>query len=111
MAQYVCLFKGNANSHERIGVMNTTGIGQSAEGFNIHSEIGVAAALEARRLAEKHGSDFLSCEQLVTITGFGRNNVRQLLNSDAFPTITVGNRKAVSVIAFTLWSLRVGAQV
>lgn len=73
---------------------------------NINSKFGVAAALEAKRLAEKYGKDYLSCDDLVTITGFGKNNVRQLLNSDTFPTCTVGNRKAVSVIAFVLWSMQ-----
>jgi len=74
--------------------------------INVKSELGVAAAIEARRLAEKYGKDFFDCEDLVEVTGFGRNNVRQLLNSDSFPTITVGNRKAVSVIAYVLWTLK-----
>ena len=73
---------------------------------NIHSELGVAAAIEAKRLSEKYDRDFLDCEDLIKITGVGRNNIRQLLNSDLFPTIVMGNRKVVSVIAFALWSLR-----
>jgi len=73
---------------------------------NIHSEYGTAAALEARRLAEKYQKDFLSCEDIVSIMGIGRNNARQLMSSSSFPTIEVGNRKVVSVIAFTLWSLK-----
>jgi len=77
--------------------------------LNINSELGVAAAIEARRLAEKYSKDFLDCDDLVTITGLGKNNVRQMLNSDDFPTITVGNRKVVSVIAFALWSLKINA--
>jgi len=76
------------------------------EKIDINSEIGVAAALEAKRISEKYGKDYLCCDDLVAITGFGKNNVRSLLNSDTFPTRTVGNRKAVSVIAFVLWSLR-----
>ena len=76
--------------------------------FDLRSEYGVAAALEAKRLSEKYGKDYLSCDDLVAITGLGRNNVRCLLNSEDFPTITIGNRKTVSVIAFTLWSLRSG---
>ena len=74
--------------------------------INVKSELGVAAALEARRLSEKYNTDFFDCDMLVEVTGFGRNNVRQLLNSDSFPTITVGNRKAVSVIAYVLWTLK-----
>lgn len=71
----------------------------------IKSEIGVAVALEAKRLSEKHNKDFLTCEDIVKITGFGTNNIRQLMCSDEFPYIQVGNRKAVSVIAFALWSV------
>ena len=74
--------------------------------LNIKSEFGVAAALEARRLAEKYGKDYLNCDDLVSIMGVGKNNARQLLNSSNFPTVEIGNRKVVSVIAFALWSLQ-----
>ncbi len=80
------------------------------EQINIMSELGVAAALEARRLAEKYDKDFLDCDELVRIMGIGKNNVRQLLNSDSFPTVTIGNRKVVSVIAFAYWSLQLECQ-
>ncbi len=73
---------------------------------NIRSEIGVATAIEARRLAEKYNKDFFDCDDLVKIMGVGKNNIRQLLNSDSFPTVEIGNRKVVSVIAFALWSLQ-----
>ena len=76
------------------------------EELNIRSELGVAAAIEAKRLSEKYEKDFLDCEDLVKIMGVGRNNIRQLLNSDTFPTIEIGSRKVVSVVAFTLWSLQ-----
>ena len=79
---------------------------KSRELFNIQSELGVAAALEAKRIAEKYNTDFLDCDTLVKIMGVGKNNIRQLLNSDSFPTIEVGNRRVVSVIAFALWSLQ-----
>ena len=74
--------------------------------INVSSELGIAAALEAKRLAEKYNKDFLCCEDLVIIMGLGTNNVRQLFNSEDFPTIAVGNRKVVSVIAFALWSVK-----
>jgi len=74
--------------------------------MNINSEVGVAAALEAKRLAEKYGKDYLNCDDLVSIMGVGKNNIRHLLNSSTFPTITIGNRRVVSVLAFALWSLR-----
>ena len=78
------------------------------EVMDVRSEFGVAAAIEAKRLSEKYNKDFLDCDDLVKIMGVGKNNVRQLLNSDSFPTIEIGNRKVVSVIALALWSLKVG---
>lgn len=77
------------------------------EVMDVRSEFGVAAAIEAKRLSEKYNKDFLDCDDLVKIMGVGKNNVRQLLNSDSFPTIEIGNRKVVSVIALALWSLKV----
>ena len=71
----------------------------------VHADIGLAAAMEAKRLSEKYGKDFLDCDDLVAILGVGKNNARQLLNSDSFPTTEIGNRKVVSVIAFSMWSL------
>ena len=79
--------------------------------YNIRSELGVAAAIEARRLSEKYGKDFFDCEDLVSIVGVGKNNIRQLLNSESFPTIEIGNRKVVSVLAFALWSLQTQSQL
>jgi hypothetical protein len=74
--------------------------------LTVNSELGIAAAIEAKRLSEKYKKDFLNCEDIITITGLGRNNVRQLMQSDTFPIKTVGNRKVVSVIAFTMWTLQ-----
>lgn len=73
---------------------------------NALPELAVAAALEARRLSRKYGKDYLDCADLVSILGIGTNNVRQLMNSDSFPTIQIGNRKVVSIMAFALWSMR-----
>lgn len=77
----------------------------SNELTNIKSELGVAAALEARRIAEKYQKDFLNCDDLVDIMRVGKNNIRELMNNASFPTIEVGNRKVVSVVSFVLWSL------
>ena len=74
--------------------------------FQILLEQGAAAALEAKRLSEKYGKDFFDCDDLVKIIGVGKNNIRQLLNSDSFPTIEIGNRKVVSAIAFAYWSIK-----
>ena len=73
---------------------------------NIACENGVAAALEAKRLAEKYQKDFFSCEDLVKIMAVGKNNIRDLMNSNEFPTIEIGNRKVVGIIAFTMWVLK-----
>jgi len=73
---------------------------------NTLPELAVAAELEARRLSKKYGKDYLDCTDLVAIMGVGTNNIRQLMNSDSFPTIQIGNRKVVSVLAFVLWSMR-----
>ena len=72
---------------------------------DVHADVGLAAAMEAKRLSEKYGKDFLDCDDLVNILGVGKNNVRQLLNSNSFPTVEIGNRKVVGVIAFAMWSL------
>jgi len=74
--------------------------------ISVKSEIGVAAALEARRLAEKYGRDYLTCDDLVEILGLGMNNVRHMINSKDFPVIEVGNRKVISVIAFAYWQVK-----
>ena len=71
----------------------------------VHADIGLAAAMEAKRLSEKYNKDFFDCDDLVAILGVGKNNVRQLLNSGSFPTTEIGNRKVVSVIAFSMWLL------
>lgn len=73
--------------------------------INIKTEHGIAAALEAKRIAEKYQKDFLGCDDLVEIMNVGKNNVRELMNSGRFPTIEIGNRKVVSVISFVMWSL------
>ena len=56
-----------------------------------------------------HNLRFTEPMDLAIILGIGRNNVRDLMRSVDFPTVTIGNRKVVSVIAFTLWSLKHGA--
>jgi hypothetical protein len=81
------------------------GTHEAFSNIDIKSEHGVAAALETKRIAEKYGKDFLCCDDLVEIMNVGKNNVRDLMNSDSFPTIEIGNRKVVSIISFVLWSL------
>ena len=68
----------------------------------------LTVALEAERLANKYGKDCFDCEDLQTILGVGRNNVRNLMRRANFPTLTIGGRKVVSAIALAHWLLRDG---
>jgi len=62
-------------------------------------------SIETKRLAEQYGKSFLDCEDIVKITGLGRDNVRALMQSNAFPIVKVGNRKVVSIINFVTWQI------
>lgn len=71
-----------------------------------NQNLGIAIALEVRRLTEKYNKDCFDCEDLVKVTGLGRNNVRKLMCSSDFPIIKQGNRKFVSVLGFVVWSVK-----
>ena len=58
---------------------------------------------EVQRISTKYDKDFLDCEDLIKITGLGRDNVRNLLRSKNFPTTKVGKRQVVSVLNFVTW--------
>ena len=58
---------------------------------------------EVYRISLKYGKDFLDCEDLIKITGLGRDNVRNLMRSKTFPTTKVGKRQVVSVLNFVTW--------
>lgn len=58
---------------------------------------------EVDRISTKYNKDFLDCEDLIKITGLGRDNVRSLLRSNSFPTTKVGKRQVVSVLNFVTW--------
>lgn len=58
---------------------------------------------ETRRISIKYNKDFLDCDDLIKITGLGRDNVRSLLRSKSFPTTKVGKRQVVSVLNFVTW--------
>ena len=58
---------------------------------------------EVDRLTTKYNKDFLECEDLIKITGLGRDNVRNLMRSKNFPTTKVGKRQVVSVLNFVTW--------
>lgn len=59
-----------------------------------------------KRLSEKYGKSYLDCEELIELTGLGRDNVRALMSSANFPITKVGNRKVVSILAFVTWQMR-----
>ena len=48
---------------------------------------------EVDRISTKYNKDFLDCEDLIKITGLGRDNVRNLLRSKSFPTTKLANVK------------------
>lgn len=58
---------------------------------------------EVERISQKYNKEFLECEDLIKITGLGRDNVRNLLRSENFPTTKVGRRQVVSVFNFVTW--------
>ena len=58
---------------------------------------------EVNRISQKYDKDFLDCEDIMKITGLGRDNVRTLLRSKDFPTTKVGKRQVVSVLNFVTW--------
>ena len=63
-------------------------------------------ANETKRLSDKYGKAFLDCEELVELTGLGRDNVRTMMRSDGFPVMRVGNRQVVSILGFVMWQMK-----
>ena len=59
--------------------------------------------MEVDRLSAKYKKDFLDYQDLMKITGLGRDNVRTLLRSKDFPTTKVGKRQVVSLTNFVVW--------
>ena len=62
-------------------------------------------ALEVKRLSEEFGKTFLDCDDLVKLTGLGKDNARGLMNSYLFPVTKVGKRQVVSILAFVTWQM------
>ena len=73
--------------------------------FNNNNQLNVDNLIKAEvdRLTTKDNKDFLDCEDLIKITGLGRDNVRNLMRSKNFPTTKVGKRQVVSVLNFVTW--------
>lgn len=76
--------------------------------FHVEKQIKIEdiIAKEVARLSEYFGKSFLDCDDLVKLTGLGRDNVRGLMKSRAFPTIKVGKRQVVSILAFITWQMK-----
>lgn len=74
--------------------------------LNINQKLNITELIknETERLSKKLNKDFLNCEDLIEITGLGRDNVRQLLRSENFPTTRIGNRQVVSILNFVTWT-------
>ena len=60
---------------------------------------------EVQRISNKYNKDFLDCEDIMKITGIGRDNVRNLFKSKNFPTTKIGKRQVVSVLNFVTWEI------
>lgn len=58
---------------------------------------------EVKRITDETHKSFLDCDDIIRLTGLGRENVRNLMRSNSFPTQIVGRRKIVSVSNFVLW--------
>ena len=73
--------------------------------FNNNNQLNVDNLIKAEvdRLTTKYNKDFLDCEDLIKITGLGRDNVRNLMRTKNFPTTKVGKRQVVSVLNFVTW--------
>lgn len=61
---------------------------------------------EIKRISEQFGKSFLDCDELVQLTGLGRDNVRALMKSKTFPTTCIGNRQVVSIAMFVTWQFQ-----
>ena len=73
--------------------------------FNNNNQLNIDNLIKAEvdRLTTKYNKDFLDCEDLIKITGLGRDNVRNLMRSKNFLTTKVGKRQVVSVLNFVTW--------
>ena len=81
--------------------------------FNNNNQLNIDNLIKAEvdRLTTKYNKDFLDCEDLIKITGLGRDNVRNLLRSKSFPTTKVGKRQVVSVLNFVTWQVMQNCEV
>ena len=74
-------------------------------GNNSAVNIEQVIADEVKRLSVQFGKSFLDCEDIMKLTGLGRDNVRALMRSRRFPVMKVGKRQVVSIVNFVTWQM------
>lgn len=62
--------------------------------------------VETKRLSSEYKKDFLDVEDLIKITGLGKDNVRAMVHRKDFPSIRINNRIVVSIVGFVNWYIR-----
>lgn len=75
--------------------------------YNNNSAINIEQVIadEVKRLSAQFGKSFLDCEDIMKLTGLGRDNVRALMRSRRFPVVKVGKRQVVSIVNFVTWQM------
>lgn len=61
---------------------------------------------EVDRLSNKYKKDYFDLNDIMQITGLGRDKVREIMNSKSFPSSKFGKKKTVSVVAFVSWQFK-----
>lgn len=74
-------------------------------GNNSAVNIEQVIADEVKRISTQVGKSFLDCEDIIKLTGLGRDNVRALMRSRRFPVVKVGKRQVVSIVNFVTWQM------
>lgn len=74
-------------------------------GNNSAVNIEQVIADEVKRLSAQFGKSFLDGEDIIKLTGLGRDNVRALMRSRRFPVMKVGKRQVVSIVNFVTWQM------
>ena len=91
---------GQARSHRNKG-------GSQMRMIRNNSSINIEhlVADEVKRLSLQFGKSFLDCEDIISLTGLGRDNVRALMRSRRFPVVKVGKQQVVSILNFVTWQI------
>ena len=74
-------------------------------GNNSAVNIEQVIANEVKRLSAQFGKSFLDCEDIIKLTGLGRDNVRTLMRSRCFPVMKFDKRQVVSIVNFVTWQM------